>query len=311
MDGQEEHTNRRNRKRQAEVAAERERARQIQIQHHRREWRDTWLAYALNSTPWRTPKEAENQIYAAVELALSRLDPDQPASLVKRLIGAAVQEALAPWRRAEKKEDALKSGLEQIPWAVKYNQEFADLRQRARSLVAESVDRLRPDATDWEVNESAKQAVEPVIREYEHRKSCQKLLSFISLPGATPEEFEDAREAVKMALSTLRIGSTQREMKKARDTALAPFQTMIAERDEHQRKRTERNLRRFTAELTSSAYLDRIRIYLNEVFEFDGGHPELIRTAERLREPVRRRIIKTLVDNPNMTPAENEDASRH
>jgi hypothetical protein len=239
-----------------------------------------------------------------VQLALSRLDPDQPASLVKRLIDAAIQEALAPWRRAEKREDAVKSSLEQLPWAVKYNQEFADLRQRARSLVAESIDRLRPNATDWEMNESAKLAVEPVIQEYEHRKACQELLSFISLPGATPEEFDDAREAVKMALSTLRIGSTQREMEKARDLALVPFQTMIAERDERHRKRTELNLRRFTAELTSSAYLDHIRIYLKEEFEFDGGHQELIRTAERLREPVRRRIIEALVNNPDMTPAE-------
>jgi hypothetical protein len=178
----------------------------------------------------------------------------------------------------------------------------ADLKQRALRLAAEALDDLRPGATDWEMQETAKQAVQPVVQEYEHDEACKLILACVNLPGATSEELQDARDATKEALAELPIGAGQRQLEEARDLALAPIQKRIEEREERNRDARDRSFRRFRAELHVDTYLDHIKTYLKREFEFDGGHQELSKEADRLREPVRKQLVLQLIEEPDMEP---------
>ncbi len=294
----------REQKRQAELAAARKQAVEVQSQKRRREWRDEWITYGLNSAPWGTPKEAEILIHEAIEDALSKLDPDQPVHLVRRLVDGAVEKGLAPWRQAESREKALEAALDRLPWAAKYMPDFADLKRLALNFAAEALDRLKPDATDWEMRESAKQAVQPVLHECEHREACQRVLASISLPGATSEELQDATDATREALAELQVGASQRQLEKARDTALVPIQRTLGEREERRQKQRQRETRRFGAELRVGFYLDHIKTYIEEEFEFAGGYSELGKEADRLREPIRKSLVDELTENPDMTASQ-------
>ena len=51
-------------------------------------------------------------------------------------------------------------------------------------------------------------------------------------------------------------------------------------------------------------HIDHIKTYLKEEFEFDGGYLELSRETNRLREPVCKRLVEELTENPDMRPVE-------
>ncbi len=50
--------------------------------------------------------------------------------------------------------------------------------------------------------------------------------------------------------------------------------------------------------------LDHIARYLKEEYEFDGGHGEMRRDADRLRPLIREALIDELLENPDMSAEE-------
>jgi hypothetical protein len=141
----------------------------------------------------------------------------------------------------------------------------------------------------------AVQAVQPVIRAYEHHEGCQRMIGRVYLSDATREEQEAAKEAVRKALGTLPIGAATNELERACDAALAPYKAVVSERKEKARLELQKQVQRRAAEFKADLHLDHIARYLQQEFELKPW--ELSREAERLRPPIRETLVRKLLKN--------------
>jgi hypothetical protein len=101
-----------------------------------------------------------------------------------------------------------------------------------------AVGRLRAGASLAEVDAAARQAIVPLVREFEHQRACAEIIASVrgELSGADAE-VEEGNEGVQKALAELPVGTSRREMEKARDLALEPIRGRIAARlDERMRE---------------------------------------------------------------------------
>jgi hypothetical protein len=175
------------------------------------------------------------------------------------------------------------------------------LKQRAWNAAVAAVRNLREEASYQESETAAVQAVQPMIREYEHQQACQRIVGRVYIFGATREEAEAAKEAVREALAELPIGAAPKQLETAEETALAPYKAAVATRKEEARLESEKQARRRAAEFTANLKLDHIARYLEKEYDFDGGYWEMHREADRLRPLIREALIDELLENPDMT----------
>ena len=224
--------------REAERAAQRQeleeqRQAQLAAEQLRQDWRAEWLEYGLNELPARAPQSARLDLHAAVVQALERLDPSSPDSITLRIVDAAVDRALTPWRAATQKSDAIQEACESyaIPWDMRHDSTW---RARMNQAASVAVSRLRDGASLDELKTAADHAVAPLVREYEHGNTCGRMVNdaWMKLSGETSEERERAKEAVRTALEELPIGASNRQMELARDNALEPIRRSIAARED-------------------------------------------------------------------------------
>ena len=288
----------------AAQAAECARIETAQAERRRRDWAENWTQYALNSIPPRAPRETELEVHGAVLQTLALLQPSQAEATTRRLVVAAVEKALAPWRRAQQRQEAVESALNQLAWDVRYRSEFAALKLRALELAATAVSRCRPDASLDELELAATQSLQPVMREYGHQKACQSLQAWINLPGATSEELELAKGIVRKALSALPVGTSQKQLEQAKQSALAPLAAKIGRRVESERAEAEEREAHRAAEWKVDARLGHVEVYLRSEYEFDGGALAIHQEAARLRAAIREELIEELMDEPEMTREE-------
>jgi excisionase family DNA binding protein len=288
----------------AAEAVERQRTEAKLAEQRRRQWMQQWTQYALNSVPYRARGEVEIEVHAAVDSALSKLPSCEPDTITRPLVDAAVHRALRPWTRKQQIESALNSAMNRLPWDVRNNSECAPLKQRAWDAAIEAVRRLREEASDREMETATVQAVQPMIREYEYQQACKRIVGRIYIFDATREEQEAAKEVVRKALAALPIGAAQKELEKAEETALKPYNAAVAARKEKKRLESEKQARRCAAEWKADQQLDHIARYLEREYEFDGGYIERRREAERLRPLIREALIEELLENPDMTNEE-------
>jgi excisionase family DNA binding protein len=298
------------RDRQQEVAeaAERQRAEVRQAEQRRLQWMQEWMRYALNSLPYGARREVEGEVHAAVQETLSALQPDQPEVITRRLVDAAVHRALRQWNRKQEIERALQAGMYKLALDVRYRSEYAGLKQRAWEAAVAAVGKVRAEASYNEMETAAVQAVQPMIREYEHQKACERIVQRVYIAGATVAEEDAAKDAVREALAALPIGAAPRQLEKTEETALAQCKAAVAARKERSRLESEEQARRKAAEWKADMQLDHIARYLDEEYEFDGGDEEMRREADRLRPLIREALIEELVDNPGMTSEEIREA---
>jgi len=146
-----------------------------------------------------------------------------------------------------------------------------------------------------------------MVREYEHRQACQRMVSGLYLFDLDYAERDPAREAVRKALAAL-VGADAKTMERAQERALAPYKAAVATRKERARQESDNWFSRQSATLKADAQLSHIKKYLREEFEFPGGDLELLREVGRLQPPIRARLIEELVENPNMTADEIRDS---
>jgi hypothetical protein len=106
----------------------------------------------------------EIEVHAAVDAALSGLPTSEAASITQRMVDAAVYRALRPWTRKQEIEQALKSAIDKLPWAVREHAEFGPLKQLAWEAAVEALRSLREEAGFREMETAAIQAVQPMIR---------------------------------------------------------------------------------------------------------------------------------------------------
>jgi hypothetical protein len=234
-----------------------------------------------------------------VREALSVLQPSQPDAITRRLVDAAVRRALGPWTRKQEIERALKASMNSLAWDVQFGSEYAPLKQRAWDAAVAAVRKVREEASYNEMETAAVQAVQPMIREYEHQQACQRIVRRVYICDGTREEKEAATEAVRKALAALPIGAAATQLEKAEETALAPYNAAVATRKEKVRLESEKHAQRRAVEWKVDLQLDHIARYLEQEYDFDGGYSEMRREADRLRPLIRKALIDELLENPN------------
>jgi hypothetical protein len=283
----------RERQQAAAEAAERQRTETKQAEQRRLLWMQQWTQYGLNSLPYDARRQVEMEVHTAVQEALSGLQPGQPEAITRRLVDAAVHRALGPWNRKQEIERALKACMNRLSWDLQYGAEWAGLKQRAWDAAVAAVRKVREEASYSEMETAAVQAVQPIVREYDHQQACQRMVERIYIFDATREEEGAAREAVRKALAAIPIGAEAKQLEKAGETAVAPYKAAVAKRKERARVAWKADYQ-----------LDHIARYLEKEFEFDDGYGEMRRDADRLRPLIREALIDELVENPDMTDEE-------
>src|ERR1017187_5552247 len=294
----------RERQQAAAEAVERQRTEVKQAEQRRLLWVQQWTQYALNSLPYGARREVEMEAHALVQEALSVLQPSQPEAITRRLVDAAVHRALGPWTRKQEMERALKAGMNRLSWDIQYRPEHAPLKQRAWDAAVAAVRQVREEASYNEIETAAVQAVQPIIREYEHQQACQSIVGRVYIYDATREEEEAAKEAVRKALAALPIGAAAEQLEKAGQTARAPYKAAVAMRKEKARLEAEKQARRRAVDWKADLQLGHIAGYLEDEYNFDGGYSEMRREADRLRPLIREALIDELVENPDMSADE-------
>ena len=294
----------RQRRQAAAEAAERQRTEAKRIEQRRLVWVQRWTRYALNSIPYGAQREVEMEVHNAVQQALSVLQPSQSDAITRRLVDAAVHKALGPWTRRQEFERALKAGMSRLAWDVRCSSEYAPLKQRAWDAAVAAVCKLREEASYNEMETAAMQAVQPMIREYEHQLACQRLVARVYIFGATREEEEAAKEALREALAALPVGAATKQLEQAKETALTPYEAAVAMRKEKARLESEKQAQRCAVAWKVDLQLDHIMRYLAKEFDFDGGYGEMRREADRLRPLIRETLIDELLENPEMSADE-------
>ena len=220
-----------------QLEAEQRRQTEIAAEQRRQVWKTYWTGYALRRIPSSAPESVRLDVYQVVEETLTDLEPTQPDSLTRRLVDAAVDRALTPWRTATQKSERIQEACED--WNLPCNMRH-DRAWKARMYEAAStaVGRLRAGASLAEVDAAARQAIVPLVREFEHQRACAEIIASVrgELSGADAE-VEEGNEGVQKALAELPVGTSRREMEKARDLALEPIRGRIAARlDERMRE---------------------------------------------------------------------------
>jgi excisionase family DNA binding protein len=288
----------RTRRETAQAAEELRRREAEQSQQVRRERIAGWTRYALNAIPFGFPREAELDVHTVVSGILGRLDLATDETTIKRLISAAIEKALVPWRRVQDRQKAIESAVNQLPFEVKYLPEFAALKSRAAEAATAAVAKLGEDAGVNDLELGATSAVQPMIREYEHKAACNRAVTELYLPGATSEELEQGKKRVKRALFTLGCDTSQKHIDRAKRDALAPLEAKIAHRNKAQQIEAEEQRVRAEAERKADVGLWHIEAYLRDEYEFDGGLAAMRREVERLKPVIRERLIDELIDDP-------------
>ena len=136
-------------------------------------WQDGWLKRALASLPKNCPKEYHGRVCREVQEALEGLDPDGADSFVQELVDAAVEQALAPWRREKAVQDAITAGEHCLPvWARSLDWGFGvptptEWQIKVQRLAKEKIAQLGEDPSREEIRAAAVEAGQAVAREYE------------------------------------------------------------------------------------------------------------------------------------------------
>jgi hypothetical protein len=215
-------------RRQAEVAAE----------QRRQAWKACWVEYALGRIPSNAPESIRLDVYEAVDDTLTNLEPTQPDSLTRRLVDAAVDRALTPWRSAVQKEECIGEACEDwnLPWNMRHDRAW---KARMYEAASAAVGRLRPGASVAEMDAATRQAIAPLVREFEYQRACAEIIASVrgELSEAHAAEVEEGKEQVQKALAELPVGASRREMERTRDRALEPIRGRITARlDEKMRE---------------------------------------------------------------------------
>ena len=277
----------------------------MQSEQRRRQWADRWIQYALKSVPSDAPQEITLDVHQTVAEALERLQPSQPEYIVRRIVDAAREKALAAWKRKRNIRKIVDEAREKLPYGAKGYREPTIWETRVLQETAAEIAKLSKDATYEEIRAAAIAVGNRVGSEFEHIEACQQIVSRVYLCGSTSEEFEEAKQAARKALGALPVTASRRELEKARDAALTPFLNGIAAREERARvkREAEQSLShaKFRVDLTLSHVHDYLRkLEQQEELEFEDLRDHW-NTAEKLQAIIRQTLVEEVVYKPDLT----------
>jgi excisionase family DNA binding protein len=145
-------------------AQERERERQ------RAQWANGWMEYGLKLVPENSPLEVALDVRQAIEEVLDNATPFDPQSLLQRLVLAAVETSLGPWKRQQEIERIVQKAREELPFNLRTYSDWSPPTQwelRAMSAARAAIAQLPGDASIAEVRAVASQSGKRVAMEYE------------------------------------------------------------------------------------------------------------------------------------------------
>jgi hypothetical protein len=261
----------------------------MQAANTREKWHHRWLEWALQMVPWGVPEEYRLDVRLEVDQTLRSLQPHTPESLTQKLVEGAIQQGLRTWRSAQETEKALGHALGLLPWSPGSLGRATKWQVRAREEASTAISKL-PDGASFETKLSAATAVvQKITLEFQEEALRQKVIEeSIALPLLSSPEKEDARAAIRTSVESLRHGSSEAELRRARQAALRPFED--AHRQRENRQRFERNV---------DQRLSHIRTFLDQLWadgELEGfrDSSEVWKYANEIREDVRAGILEEL-----------------
>jgi hypothetical protein len=111
--------------RQKEAAAE-----------QRQKFYSKWLEYALQRKPYAAPDDIELDIHAEVLATLTKVDAAERDFVVRRLVDAAVERGLKPWKAGEAKRAATEDAINHLPWDMKHDEAW---KRQASQIAREAL----------------------------------------------------------------------------------------------------------------------------------------------------------------------------
>jgi excisionase family DNA binding protein len=216
------------RKREESAAAER-----------RREFYSKWLEHALQEKPYGAPNEVELDIHQEVIAALGKVDTNERDCVVRRLVDAAVERSLKPWKTGETRRAAIEDALSQMPYHMKCDQSW---KEKATKTASEALADVRPGVSKEEMVSLARAALQPLMVEFKRDQDVDEAVNSVRIDGANHDELCDARESVREALDALPKNTTARQIAQTKEQTLAPISARVAERiarEEAQRRREQ------------------------------------------------------------------------
>ncbi len=138
----------------------------------RRQWVDGWMQFALQSIPQDAPQDVALDVRQAVEETLEDLVPTQPQSVVQRLVLAAVERGLKPWRRRQEIERAFREARKQLPALARsiipeMGSELTEWETRATQAARQAISCLSADASFEEIRAAAVEAGRRIAADYQ------------------------------------------------------------------------------------------------------------------------------------------------
>lgn len=300
--------------RQAErEEVERERQAQADATRERELWAEQWVEYALDEIPRDAPTEIRLDVHQVTVESLSALQPWHADNIVRRLVDAAVERGLRPWRRRKEIQKAIEQAVYKLPLDIRNRPEFRECKQFAIQCAEAVIAKLPLDASYYDLEAAAITGMQPTIKGYAHLQACERVVSSIWLSVGS-EESTTAKEAVRQALALLPVGVAQAQLEKARDAALVPFRSRIAERERATEKRQREERARFAAEWRVDRVLsEHIEAYLEREWEYSddyGGRAERREDAETIRKAIRKAIREPLITGLICSPEIGEEDLR-
>src|SRR5262249_2243047 len=147
-------------------------------------------------------------IQTEVLAMLARIDPHEDPFTVMRLVNAAADRALQPWRATEERHKArhtaVARALRSLPAQMGWDDEWA---AKARKAANDAIDGARGDAPPTDLAVMAEIAVRPLIAQFRHDENIRSVIDSVRLAGANYEDQQDAQEAVAAALSELSVSA--------------------------------------------------------------------------------------------------------
>ena len=186
-------------------------------------WRDDWQSYALQSLPWDAPPEVRMNLPDFVDEALARTDRQQPQHVTQSLVDATIAHVLKPHRRLQAIDRVIKDEVDRLVDGANGALQPTEYRLRATAAAQQSARQFPEDASLEEIQFAVHQAVEPVIREFAHKSMCERIVSQLAIPGATPDELKQAQAALRPALDSLHVGCSAQQIQAVMLEVLSPL----------------------------------------------------------------------------------------
>lgn len=230
----------RERERQAarQRQADEQRKAEAQKASSRKQWADDLLASIMRRLPYDCPPDVEESIASAARRILSEYSPDDPHSVVSRLLNAAVERELVPYRREKLIEQAVEKAAGELPVSVRGFGGPTVQQIEARRLARQAILSSGEATGQQEMEAVARHAVQPLVRACERAEDIKAIMDSLAwweLGNATTKERQEAQEAVREALESSLKTATRSELQDIKERALKPHAKGLERRMEEAR----------------------------------------------------------------------------